>query len=151
MYTYHNYNKYFFLTDTINDDIERKALKFVNLNIIYYNEKETEKKEIDIIKYNKIYNFCKKNKIPIYITNNFKLLLKLKADGIFITSENICTRYPKIKNKILEQKIKLIEATKKEIINNAKIQVERISSGQVEVSKEQLVELQKDMLNILIL
>ena len=67
MYTYHNYNKYFFLTDTINDDIERKALKFVNLNIIYYNEKETEKKEIDIIKYNKIYNFCKKNHLLIII------------------------------------------------------------------------------------
>ena len=99
MYTYHKYNKYFFLTDTIDDNIKKKALKFINLNIIFYNEEKTEKEKIDIIKYNKVYNFCKKNKIPIYITNNFKLLLKLKADGIFITSKNICTRYPKIKNK----------------------------------------------------
>ena len=100
MYTYHKYNKYFFFTDSIDDNVKNKAIKFTNLNIIYYNKEEIKKKYIDITKYNKVYNFCKKNKIPIYITNNFKFLLKLKADGIFITSENICSRYPRIKYKI---------------------------------------------------
>ena len=100
MYTYHKYNKYFFFTDSIDDNVKNKAIKFTNLNIIYHNKEEIKKNYINITKYNKVYNFCKKNKIPIYITNNFKLLLKLKADGIFITSENICSRYPRIKNKI---------------------------------------------------
>jgi len=101
MYTYLKYNKYFFLTDTINDEIKNKIKKFSNFNIIYYDQKKTENKDINIDKYNQIYNFCKKKKIPIYITNNFKLLLKLKADGIFLTSKNIPTTYQKIKSKTL--------------------------------------------------
>jgi thiamine monophosphate synthase len=101
MYTYHKYNKYFFLTDAINDEIINKIKKFTNFNIIYYDQKNSENKDINIDKYNKIYNFCKKNKIPIYITNNIKLLLKLKADGIFVTSKNIHTRNQKSKNKTI--------------------------------------------------
>ena len=81
--------------------LKKKPLNLLILILFIITKKKTEKEKIDIIKYNKVYNFCKKNKIPIYITNNFKLLLKLKADGIFITSKNICTRYPKIKNKKL--------------------------------------------------
>jgi len=100
MYTYHKHNKYFFFTDSIDDNIKNNAFKFKNLNIIFYNKKDIKEKNIDIIKYNKVHNFCKKNSIPIYITNNFKLLFKLKADGIFITSENTYSRYPRIKNKI---------------------------------------------------
>jgi thiamine monophosphate synthase len=101
MYTYLKYNKYFFLTDTINDEIKNKIKKFSNFNIIYYDQNKTVNKDINLDKYNQIYNFCKKNKIPIYITNNFKLLLKLKADGIFLTSKNIPTTYQKIKSKTL--------------------------------------------------
>jgi len=85
MYTYLKYNKYFFLTDTINDEIKNKIKKISNFNIIYYDQKKTENKDINKNKKNKIYNFCKKKKIPIYINNNFKLLLKLKAKGIFLT------------------------------------------------------------------
>jgi thiamine monophosphate synthase len=101
MYTYHKYNKYFFFTDTINEEIKDKITLFNNFNIIYYEQNNIENKDINIDKYNTIYNFCKKNRIAIFITNNFKLLLKLKADGIFITSKNISTRYQKIKNKTL--------------------------------------------------
>ena len=100
MYTYRKYNKYFFFTDYIDDNIKNKAIIFNNLNIIYYDKEETERENVDLVKYTQVYTFCRKNGIPIYITNSFKLLLKLKADGIFITAKNICSKYPKIKNKI---------------------------------------------------
>jgi len=100
MYTYHKVNKYFFLTDCINEKVKNKIINFKNLNIIYYNQEEIKEKKIDIEKYNEVYIFCKKNKIPIYITNSIKSLLKLKANGVFITSQNKYSIYPKIKNKI---------------------------------------------------
>jgi len=50
MYTYHKYNKYFFFTDSIDDNVKNKAIKFTNLNIIYHNKEEIKKKNIDITK-----------------------------------------------------------------------------------------------------
>jgi thiamine monophosphate synthase len=101
MYTYLNYNKYFFFTDVINDKIKNKVVKFKKINIIYFDKESAKNEDFNIEKYNIVYNFCKKNRIPIYITDNFKLLLKLKADGVFTTSDNICSRYPKIKGKTI--------------------------------------------------
>jgi len=62
MYTYLNYNKYFFFTDVINDKIKNKVVKFKNINIIYFNKESAKNKDFNIEKYNIVYNFCKKKK-----------------------------------------------------------------------------------------
>ena len=38
-------------------------------------------------------NFCKKKGIKLYLSNNFKLALKLQLDGVYLPSFNKSTRY----------------------------------------------------------
>ena len=46
-----------------------------------------------------ISKFCKKNKIPFFISDNFKLVETYKADGIFLSSS-----FKKIRNILLKKK-----------------------------------------------
>jgi len=55
-----------------------------NINIIYRNYK----KNIDISTLISIKNYCKKNKIKFFISNNIKLAIKYRLDGIYIPSFN---------------------------------------------------------------
>ena len=55
-----------------------------NINIIYRNYK----KNIDISTLILIRNYCKKNKIKFYISNNIKLAIKYQLDGIYIPAFN---------------------------------------------------------------
>ena len=55
-----------------------------NINIIYRNYK----KNIDISILISIKNYCKKNKIKFFISNNIKLALKYKLDGVYIPAFN---------------------------------------------------------------
>ena len=55
-----------------------------NINIIYRNYK----KNIDISTLISIRNYCKKNKIKFFISNNIKLAIKYKLDGIYIPAFN---------------------------------------------------------------
>ena len=38
-------------------------------------------------------NFCRKRGIKLYLSNNFKLALKLQLDGVYLPSFNKSTRY----------------------------------------------------------
>ena len=53
-------------------------------NIIYRNRDSDEKIQ-DLLNFRKN---CKKNGVNFYISNNTKLLFKLKADGLYISSHN---------------------------------------------------------------
>ena len=55
-----------------------------NINIIYRNYK----KNIDISTLISIKNFCKKNRIKFFISNNIKLAIKYKLDGVYIPAFN---------------------------------------------------------------
>ena len=55
-----------------------------NINIIYRNYK----KNIDISTLISIRNYCKKNKIKFFISNNIKLGIKYQLDGIYIPAFN---------------------------------------------------------------
>ena len=55
-----------------------------NINIIYRNYK----KNIDISTLILIRNYCKKNKIKFFISNNIKLAIKYCLDGVYIPSFN---------------------------------------------------------------
>ena len=63
-----------------------KELQTINksVSIIYRNyEKSVDEKTINLIK-----KYCKKNKQKFYISNNFKIAIKLKLDGLYIPSFN---------------------------------------------------------------
>jgi len=55
-----------------------------NTNIIYRNYRKKTK----IAEIIKIRNFCKKKKLNLYISNDIKIALKFKLDGIYIPSFN---------------------------------------------------------------
>jgi thiamine-phosphate pyrophosphorylase len=55
-----------------------------NINIIYRNYK----KNIDISTLILIKNYCKKNRIKFFISNNIKLAIKYHLDGIYIPAFN---------------------------------------------------------------
>ncbi len=55
-----------------------------NINIIYRNYK----KNIDISTLISIKNYCKKNRIKLFISNNIKLAIKYRLDGVYIPAFN---------------------------------------------------------------
>ena len=55
-----------------------------NINIIYRNYK----KNINISTLLSIRNYCKKNRIKFFISNNIKLAIKYKLDGVYIPAFN---------------------------------------------------------------
>ena len=74
-------NIFIFLDQYNNRIFDKKNL---NIGIIYrnYNEK---KRETELIKIGKA---CKKNRYMLFVSNDVKLALKVKADGIYIPSFN---------------------------------------------------------------
>ncbi len=88
--------KFYFFTDTLNEIITKNIKNFKKLSFIY---KSNSINDINHTKINKIKNFCKKNKIPFFISDSFKLAKKYGADGIFLSSS-----YKKIGNIVLKKK-----------------------------------------------
>tara|TARA_B000000460_G_scaffold172610_1_gene122806 strand:+ start:231 stop:809 length:579 start_codon:yes stop_codon:yes gene_type:complete len=72
----------FIFLDQYNSQIFKN--KNTNIGIIYrnYNERKRENELIKIAK------ACKKNRYQLFVSNNVKLALKFKADGIYIPSFN---------------------------------------------------------------
>ena len=77
--------QFYFFTNVLNETISNNIIKFKNVCIIYKPEKHISKNYIEILK---IRNFCKKNKIKFYISDDYKLANKFAANGIFLSSIN---------------------------------------------------------------
>jgi len=77
-----NLPKFFVFLDHYNSDIFKN--KNINIGIIYRNYKAS-KNENQLIK---IANACKKSRFKLFISNNPKLVYKVKADGIYIPAFN---------------------------------------------------------------
>ena len=79
---HYNIKKYYFLskfdTKTINNQDKQTA-------IIYRNYQEKKDNQNIILK---LKNYCKKKGIKFFLSNNFKLALKLNLDGAYIPSFN---------------------------------------------------------------
>ena len=88
--------KFYFFTDTLNEIITKNIKNFKKLSFIY---KSNSINDINHTKINKIKNFCKKNKIPFFISDSLQLAKKYGADGIFLSSA-----YKKIGNIVLKKK-----------------------------------------------
>ncbi len=59
------------------------------MHIIYRNYKNPINLKLLI----NLRNFCKKRGIKLYLSNNFRLALKLRLDGVYLPSFNKSTRY----------------------------------------------------------
>ena len=77
-----NFPKFFIFLDEYNSEIFKNKNK--NIGIIYRNYKE-KRREKELIK---IAKECRKKRYKLYVSNDLKLALKFKADGIYIPSFN---------------------------------------------------------------
>ena len=73
---------FFIFLDHFNSQIFKN--NNINIGIIYrnYNAKRRENELLKIAK------ACKKNRYPLFVSNDIKLALKVKADGIYVPSFN---------------------------------------------------------------
>ena len=85
-----NSNRQFLIINKLNNDIKENIKKFININIIIHNFDSQTKDQLKISKFNtnEIVNFCKKNRFPFYISDNIRLALQTKANGIFLNAKN---------------------------------------------------------------
>jgi len=78
--------KIFIFIDQYNKEIFES--NNTNIGVIYRNYNKVDKKELV-----KIAKGCKRKRFPLYIANNQKLALKIKADGVYIPSFNKNQRF----------------------------------------------------------
>jgi len=85
-----NSNRQFLIINKFNNEVKEKIKKFININIILYNFDDQTEGQLKIDNFNtqEAINFCKKNQLPFYITDNIKLALQTKANGIFLSAKN---------------------------------------------------------------
>jgi len=88
--------KFYFFTDTLDEIIIKNIKNFNKLSFIY---KSNSINDINHTNINTIKSFCRKNKIPFFISDNFKLAKKYGTDGIFLSST-----YKRIGNIFLKKK-----------------------------------------------
>jgi thiamine-phosphate pyrophosphorylase len=74
--------KAYVFIDNFNSLIEKKIKKIKNIGIIYENTNIPNENFFKILK------FCKRNKIKLYILDNFKTAIKYKISGFVISSAN---------------------------------------------------------------
>jgi len=76
-------NKLFYFIKELSEKHLNNILKYKNLNVIYvYNEDDPLNRIIYLR------NFCKKNKVKFYLSNNLKIINYLKPDGIHLPAQN---------------------------------------------------------------
>jgi thiamine-phosphate pyrophosphorylase len=92
--------KFYFFIDTLDEIIKKNIKNFKKLSFVY---KSDSINDINHENIKTIKNFCKNNKIPFFISDNFKLAKKYEADGIFLSSS-----YKKIGNIVLKKKFKIV-------------------------------------------
>ena len=76
-----NYEKYYFISEYDTNLINHQDKK---TNIIFRNYK----KKPDINKLKILHNLCKKRGCHFFLSNNIKLAIKLKLDGVYLPSFN---------------------------------------------------------------
>ena len=85
--------KFFIFLDRYNSEIFKN--KNINIGIIYRNYKD-RKRENQLIK---IAKACKRNRYQLFVSNDVKLVHKVKADGIYIPSFNKTKNFSNLEKK----------------------------------------------------
>ncbi len=81
MFNKNNLEAYYFI-DQINESTISTIFKFRNISLIYMNRDNSFSNIQDLIK---IKEFSKKNNLKFYVTDNIRLAIKIKANGIYLT------------------------------------------------------------------
>jgi thiamine-phosphate pyrophosphorylase len=81
MFNKKNLIAYYFI-DQINERTISTISKFKNISLIYLNQNDTFLNLQDLINIKK---FCNKNRIKFYISDNIRLAIKVRANGIYLT------------------------------------------------------------------
>ncbi len=92
--------KFYFFIDILVEIIKKNIKIFKKLTFIY---KSNSINDINHANIKTIKNFCKKKKIPFFISDNFKIAKKYEAEGVFLSSS-----YKKIGNIVLKKNFKII-------------------------------------------
>jgi len=81
------------------DQYNNQIFKNNNTNIgVIYRNYNNPKREIELIKISKA---CKRNRYQLFVSNDIKLTIKVKADGIYIPSFNKTKKFLNLENKNL--------------------------------------------------
>ena len=90
---HNNLPKGFIFLDHYNNQIFKNNI--TNIGIIYRNYNDS-KREVELIK---IAKACKKNRYQLFVSNDIKLAIKVRSDGIYIPSFNKKKRFLNLENK----------------------------------------------------
>ena len=90
---HNNLPKVFIFLDHYNNQIFKNNI--TNIGIIYRNYNDS-KREVELIK---IAKACKKNRYQLFVSNDVRLALKFKADGIYIPSFNKTKQFSNLEKK----------------------------------------------------
>ena len=85
--------QFFIFLDEYNNEIFKN--KNINIGIIYRNYKD-RKRENELIR---IAKACKRNRYQLFVSNDVKLVHKVKADGIYMPSFNKTKNYSNLEKK----------------------------------------------------
>tara|TARA_Y100000389_G_scaffold190055_1_gene214507 strand:+ start:97 stop:612 length:516 start_codon:yes stop_codon:yes gene_type:complete len=80
-------SKYYFIKDFDTKNIDKQDRQ----TVIIFRNYQLDKIDVDNIL--KIKNYCKKNRKIFFLSNNFKLAIKLDLDGVYIPSFNTSTKH----------------------------------------------------------
>jgi thiamine-phosphate pyrophosphorylase len=81
MFNKKNLEAYYFI-DQINKSTISTILKFRNISLIYMSQDNSFSNIQDLMK---IKEFSTKNNLKFYVTDNIRLAIKVKANGIYLT------------------------------------------------------------------
>ena len=95
-----NFFKKFLFLDNINELISKNICKIKDISIIILINPSEENNQTKINKFYEIIHFCKANNLPFFVSNNYKLAIKTKANGVYLTSSNRKIIYKNFKTNI---------------------------------------------------
>ena len=83
-----NLIKKFLFLDSINNYVSRNISKIKDISIVVLINPHKLNNQIKNNNFYKIINFCKGNKLPFFVSDDYKLAVKTKANGIYLKSSN---------------------------------------------------------------
>lgn len=92
--------KKFLFLDDINKLIFKNIYRIKNISIIILINPSEKNNQIKKNRFYEIIHFCKSNNLPFFVSDNYKLAIKTKANGVYLTSSNRKLVYRKFKENI---------------------------------------------------